>query len=248
MRGIRTKEDAPFEKYFSMFQEEVAKRGFVYFIDHAEVKEVSFQDMVCTDMHGWLLPEGLADEFEPIFMKDTEEQWKYGPFVYVDFEIKDDKLSFIIEELEPIDDFYAKAKRYCEFLAESEITRRLVPEVIDKLMVLYVSAQMLLDMSIAAESSAAPVVLNPEDIRLGEDIDPIYWQIHNPYVEEEPVCGHIVDDLVGIANDLLKGMAEYESGRIENAVFEWKLSLRTHWGCHLVDVLIALHQIRPDEI
>ena len=45
MHGIRTKEDVRFKKYFKMFQEEISKRGFVYFLDHTEAKKVCFQDM-----------------------------------------------------------------------------------------------------------------------------------------------------------------------------------------------------------
>ena len=244
MHGIRTKEDVRFKKYFKMFQEEISKRGFVYFLDHTEAKKVCFQDMVCIDMHGWLLPESLADEFEAIFLKNDKVQWDYTPFVYVDYEIKDSQLSFIVRELELIDDFYCKGKEYCKYISEKEITTASLPVIIVQLMNLYVAALKLPEMSISPKHALVSAALKPKDIRICEEIELFYWEIFDPHIEGEPVRGNIIDDLVDIANDLLQGIAEYDSRRIANAVFEWRLGFSYHWGNHVVDVLRVLHHIR----
>lgn len=247
MRGLRGREDAPFERYFALFQDKVAQYGFVFFLDHAEVREVCYKDMACTDMHGWILPKELESQFQPLFISHDEEQWDYAPFVYVDFEISDDKLSFIVEELEPISEFYAKAKEFCSFVTETVLSRESSTRLVEMLMELYLTALELPEMTILSSDALEHIQIkqiNPSDIRLEEKVEPFYWEVFNPFDKEEPVCSHIAGDLSDIANDLLKGIVEFDSGRVQNAVFEWKLGLNSHWGCHLTDVLRVLHRIR----
>ncbi len=71
-----------------------------------------------------------------------------------------------------------------------------------------------------------------------------YWEVFDPFEQDEPVCCDLIDDLTDIVNDLQYGILEYETGKIGNAVFEWKLSFDSHWGQHLVDALRVLHAIR----
>lgn len=244
MRGLRGSEDAPFERYVALFQDKVAQYGYIFFLDHAEGREVCYKDMICTDMHGWLLPEELESQFQPLFISHDEAQWDYDPFVYVDFDICNDKLSFIIEELEPIREFYAKAKEFCSFVTENVISCESSGSLIKMLMQLYITALELPEMSVLSSDEQELTQISPSNIILEEKLEPFYWEVFDPFVKEKPVCSHIAGDLSDIANDLFKGIAEYDSGRVHNAVFEWKLGLNCHWGCHLTDVLRALHRIR----
>ena len=78
------------------------------------------------------------------------------------------------------------------------------------------------------------------------EIPQTYWEVFDPFVEEEPVCGDLLDDLSDIREDLLEGVCEYEAGLINNAVFEWKLLHHAHFGNHMVSAIKALQHLRSE--
>ena len=92
-----------------------------------------------------------------------------------------------------------------------------------------------------ASSSETPETVA---IRFTEQIPTTYWEVFDPYADDDPVCGDLIDDLSDIAADLKVGMKEYEAGRFGNAIFEWKFGANKHWGQHIVDALRALHAAR----
>lgn len=139
--------------------------------------------------------------------------------------------------------FYDLASEYCRFISESEITIDIVPYLIELLMKLYISATHLPETDPETIDSLSPDSGNLS-IKLEKQISSTYWEVYDPYVDEQPICGDLADDLSDIANDLKKGMREYEANRFGNAVFEWKLGLNSHWGQHVVDALRALHAVR----
>ena len=60
------------------------------------------------------------------------------------------------------------------------------------------------------------------------DPDFFYWEIYDPFKQEDLV-GHPLDaDLLDIYDDLLDGIFEYEEDRVDNAIFEWRFGLNHH--------------------
>jgi len=141
-------------------------------------------------------------------------------------------------------EFYELAEKYHRFIAENVVTADSVPSLIDLLMKLYMSAMMLPEAepeTIRASSDHSDAVI----VRFSEQIPTTYWEVFDPYVNTNPICGDLVDDLSDIAADLRNGMIEYDAGRFGNAVFEWKFGFDNHWGQHIIDALRALNSVRP---
>lgn len=147
-----------------------------------------------------------------------------------------------------ITEFYGLAKEYCCFISKIEITGDSLSALMELLMKLYVSAVNLPETKpettgyLAAEETEIP------SISISSQIPQFYWEVFDPYEKDEPVCGDLVDDLSDIARDLKIGIAEYEAGRVGNAVNEWKWGLYNHWGSHVVDALRVLHAARTHNI
>jgi hypothetical protein len=70
-----------------------------------------------------------------------------------------------------------------------------------------------------------------------------YSSCFDPHVVpgEEPVVSDAADDLADIWRDLKQGLALYEAGYIEAAVWEWRFHFYIHWGHHAVGVIYAPH-------
>jgi len=71
----------------------------------------------------------------------------------------------------------------------------------------------------------------------------IYWEVFDPILTpcDEPVAGAIADDLGDIYRDVARGLVLFESGRRDEALWEWGFSFQTHWGEHATGALRALH-------
>lgn len=139
--------------------------------------------------------------------------------------------------------FYHLAKEYCLFVSETEISLKTIPFLIELLMKLYMTAMHLPDLETEPSDSADYIANKLARIRFEAQITPMYWDVFDPVVDEEPICGDLYDDLSDIAMDLQRGLGEYDSGRIGNAVFEWKLGFNSHWGNHAVSAIKVLHFI-----
>lgn len=140
-------------------------------------------------------------------------------------------------------EFYAQADEYCRFIAENVIVTDTVPSLMALLMKLYISATNLPEAEPETMASSSDIS-ETVTIRITEQIPTTYWEIFDPYADEDPICGDLIDDLSDIAADLRDGMKEYEAGRFGNAIFVWKFGLNNHWGQHVVDALRALHAAR----
>lgn len=55
-------------------------------------------------------------------------------------------------------------------------------------------------------------------------------------------AGSLDDDLADIRRDLARGLALFEAGRVEEAVWQWRFDFWIHWGAHLVSAQRALHE------
>ena len=70
-----------------------------------------------------------------------------------------------------------------------------------------------------------------------------YSEIFNPLQvpPEEPVVGHLGDDLGDIYGDVLEGLRLFQSGKREEAIWEWGFGFQHHWGEHATCAIRALH-------
>ncbi|MFK7992281.1 MAG: DUF5063 domain-containing protein [Sandaracinaceae bacterium] len=70
----------------------------------------------------------------------------------------------------------------------------------------------------------------------------LYWEVFNPYVDEERVAGSLSDDFFDIYRDLRRGLVAFDKGRHQKALWDWRFHFDHHWGDHAVDALRALHR------
>lgn len=70
-----------------------------------------------------------------------------------------------------------------------------------------------------------------------------YWEIYDPFVLEEPVCGSLADDFSSIYCGLSKGIHLYEQGHVTDALWEWRFDFRNHWSFHAVDAIRVLNSL-----
>jgi hypothetical protein len=72
-----------------------------------------------------------------------------------------------------------------------------------------------------------------------------YNEMFAPYdlAEREPVTGSLADDLADIYADLSRGLAAWQVGNTEDAVWEWRFHFQHHWGEHTTGALRALHAL-----
>ena len=100
--------------------------------------------------------------------------------------------------------FYELAKKYCKFVTEEEISFDAIPALIEMLMNLYICAINLPEPENVTTKESPSELMKIESIRINEQIERFYWEIYDPFIQEEPVCGYLPDDLIDIAT--------YESG------------------------------------
>ena len=78
MRGLRTQEGEKFERFFTLVQKEALKQKGIFFLDCGEGNDFDNGFMEGENLSGWLIPFGLADEFEKEYLKhnDDLEEWE----------------------------------------------------------------------------------------------------------------------------------------------------------------------------
>ncbi|MGI6508297.1 MAG: DUF5063 domain-containing protein [Saccharofermentanales bacterium] len=146
--------------------------------------------------------------------------------------------------MDKIKEFYNLADKYCHFISAKEMTISDIATLMELLMKLYISAVNLPETEPETINSVVSDETDEILITFAEQIPQLYWEIFDPFNQEDAVCANLADDLSDIATDLYDGMREFEAGRTGNAVFEWKFGLNNHWGKHATDALRALHAIR----
>lgn len=60
---------------------QLARHGLSFFFDTIDVDQRVIGGRYCEDMFGWVIPNGLVVEFEPIWLADEDE--KLGGYDYV---------------------------------------------------------------------------------------------------------------------------------------------------------------------
>ena len=143
--------------------------------------------------------------------------------------------------MDRIRDFYHLADTYCRYVSSREMTYTDIPVLIELLMKLYLSAVSLPEAEPETSDASVPEKIQ---VRFDRRIPVFYWEVFDPFIQDEAVCEDLTDALSDIAAELKNGMTEFEAGRTGNAVHEWKLGLNHHWGSHAVSALRALHTLR----
>lgn len=70
MLGLRTKENPEFMDFFVLVQEEAKKQDSVFFLDYGCGDVLTINDIEYEDCVGWLIPSGMAKDFEQVFLND----------------------------------------------------------------------------------------------------------------------------------------------------------------------------------
>ena len=70
----------------------------------------------------------------------------------------------------------------------------------------------------------------------------IYWEVFDPYEQDQPVAGSLSDDLLDVYKDVARGLALWDSSHHVEAIWEWRFHFVVHWGDHAIDALRALHR------
>ena len=94
-------------------------------------------------------------------------------------------------EKDIIRNFYDSAKRLCEYISNTVIKQENVDELLLLLTDTYGKGLSLRDVEL--DDNDPVRVSKPDPIRI--EIPHIYWKIFDPFVEEEAVCGDLLDDL-----------------------------------------------------
>lgn len=75
-----------------------------------------------------------------------------------------------------------------------------------------------------------------------------YSSFDNPAkIEEESNLADLADDLADIYRDLKAGLELYQSGHVDEALWEWNNDFNIHWGRHATGALNALHSYAENE-
>jgi hypothetical protein len=56
----------------------------------------------------------------------------------------------------------------------------------------------------------------------------------------------ITDDIGDIYRDLRRGLYQADSGRPDEAVWEWRFSFETHWGSHVTNAIRVMQRMEHD--
>lgn len=70
----------------------------------------------------------------------------------------------------------------------------------------------------------------------------LYWEVFDPYEDEERVASTLSDDVLDVYLDLKRGLLQWQAGRRLDAIWSWKFHFESHWGDHAVDGLRVIHR------
>ncbi|MCC6737402.1 MAG: DUF5063 domain-containing protein [Planctomycetia bacterium] len=138
------------------------------------------------------------------------------------------------------DAFAATVHRYCEFIEEASslALNARVRRAFELLAELVHAAARLPEGGGDSPDAEGEVDLPVNWPGFGQMVS--YWEVFDPYEEDEPVGGSLTDDLLDIYRDLGRGLLAWNSGARESALWDWKFHFELHWGDHAVDALRAL--------
>jgi len=146
--------------------------------------------------------------------------------------------------------FSREARRFIDWADGSESSGTMLARVALRRMVALYAAALELPQPWSEGVSAK----HPSEPALAERLEALreraaaiplqyYSEIFSPLVlpPEEPVVGDLADDLLDIYRDVAVGLALYEAGGVEDAIWQWAFRFQTHWGEHASSAIRALH-------
>ena len=139
-----------------------------------------------------------------------------------------------------MDSYYTTATAFCSWLKQLDYINEENAEcLIVKIMELYAASSSLTYPEIFTDTKTPST---KEALTLSCATN-LYWEIFDPFILDEPVCGNLLDDLFDIYNDLLQGIYLYEQGKSDEAIWCWKWNFDNHWKYHATDAIRALCRI-----
>lgn len=140
--------------------------------------------------------------------------------------------------------FVDQARRYCAFVekaGERSLSVRLA-DARERLLQLYQAGCALPRIAAPEGNGRGPHPARPEAWPGFEDFE-IYWEVFDPYVDEQRVSGSLSDDVLDVYFDVLRGLRLWDAESAKAAVvWEWRHGFDGHWGDHAIDALRALHR------
>jgi hypothetical protein len=140
--------------------------------------------------------------------------------------------------------FIVCSEEFCELVeTASKISKEeLIKKIHLRLSSLYLAALLLPD----SEPSSHNISEINIDTSFWEGLEGIdfYWEVFDPFQNDEPTCGSLTDDIRDIYNDIKCGLVILEKSQlddIDDAIWLWKFNFSSHWGYHAVNALRALH-------
>ena len=149
--------------------------------------------------------------------------------------------------------FRAQARAFCNLVAGHEHIplRRFLHSAHQSLPALYALGLQLPDICPEHEASYTRVsvkewrrLFRSLSTRLGDRVH--YSGVFDAYDRQDgqALIGNLADDLAEVHADLTNGLRCWRAGDHENAVWEWRFKLESHWGEHATDAIRALYWLR----
>jgi len=147
--------------------------------------------------------------------------------------------------------FACEAKSYCQWmLIDKNSGPGVAREALVRITRLYLTALALPNKFPQAVETGSPG--QGSTPRSWQDLYPVlaarlpfqhYGEVFNPLPvpPEESIVGDLADDLSDIFGDVDRGLRLFETGRQEEAAWDWRFSLVHHWGEHATSAIRALH-------
>lgn len=155
----------------------------------------------------------------------------------------------------PITTFASLAREYCAWATGADGSSMTERGALQNICRLYVAAlELPPPWNEALPVEVPDIELSQSEIdavqaRASELQRQIYWETFDPYQDppEQPVIGHLTDDLGDIYRDIARGILLFDSGRVDEALWEWAFNFRIHWGEHATGAIRALHAYLAQE-
>jgi hypothetical protein len=141
-----------------------------------------------------------------------------------------------------VDSFVAAARRFVEFVEESEAhsPEPFVREIQPRLLDVYANG-ISLHSGEPTDDAEPPTSITTDEWwslfrRLQRQLGPF----------DSVVEGSLADDIADIYRDLRDGFVAYDSGDVGEAVWNWRTEFDSHWGRHAARAIYALQVLRSE--
>ncbi|MFK8002427.1 MAG: DUF5063 domain-containing protein [Polyangiales bacterium] len=131
---------------------------------------------------------------------------------------------------------------FCRFVEDSgkESLAERFRDAARHLSALYAAALELPEVEPDADETE-PAVAVPESWPGFGDAE-LYWEVFDPYEDEERVASTLSDDVLDVYSDIKRGLLHWQARRRLDAIWSWKFHFECHWGDHAVDGMRVIHR------